>query len=329
LGMIFIVVPMVGNNAIRATGDTKTPSIVMLVAAGANALLDPIFIFGFGPIPRMELAGAAIATVIARAITFFVAIWVLQFREKMITYKIPGFKAGIKSWWSILYIGIPAAATNMIVPIGIGIVTSMLAVYGPRVVAGFGVASRIELFAITVVMALGSVLSPFVGQNWGAAKIDRVKLGVKYSQQFSMLWGAATFVLFLLLAWPLANLFSDDPLVSQTIVAYLWLVPISYGLVGMLTLSNTALNVLNKPLHAALLSVIRIFVLYVPLAYAGSYLFGVWGIFAAISVANIIAGIAAYLWLKKVLGNVDTPALADMPPATQSFTVPKPARIDG
>jgi len=258
---------------------------------------------------------------------FFVAIWVLQFRDKMITYKLPGLKVGIKSWWSILYIGIPAAATNMIVPIGIGVITSMLAGYGPKAVAGFGVASRIELFAITVVMALGSVLSPFVGQNWGAAKIDRVKLGIKYSQQFSMLWGTATFVLFLALAWPLANLFSNDPQVSQTIVAYLWLVPISYGLVGMLTLSNTALNVLNKPLHAALLSVIRIFVLYVPLAYAGSYLFGVWGIFAAISVANIIAGILAYLWLKRVLANVDAPPQVDTPPAVQPFAV-KPAQAD-
>ena len=104
--------------------------------------------------------------------------------------------------------------------------------------------------------------------------------------------------------------------------------PISYGLQGLLTLSNTTLNVLNKPLHAALLSVIRIFILYVPLAYAGSALFGVWGIFAAISVANIIAGIAAYLWLKKVLANVDTPTPADTPQTPQSFTVPKPAQAD-
>ncbi|GAB4442832.1 MAG: MATE family efflux transporter [Anaerolineae bacterium] len=302
-GMAFLVVPMVGNNAIRATGDTKTPSMVMLLAAGVNLVLDPIFIFGFGPIPRMELAGAAIATVLARAITFGVAIWVLHFRERMITFEIPPFKEGVASWGSILYVGVPAAGTNMIVPVGVGVVTSMLAGYGPAVVAGFGAASRIEIFAITVIMALGSVLSPFVGQNWGAGKLERVKTAIRYSQIFSMAWGAAMFLLFLPLAGPLAAAFSDDPQVVSAIQIYLWLVPISYGFQGMLTLSNSALNVLRKPLHAAALAVTRMFVLYVPLAYLGSMLFGVPGIFAAATVANIAAGAAAYLWLNRVLAS--------------------------
>ena len=302
-GMAFIVVPMVGNNAIRATGDTKTPSVVMLVAAGVNIVLDPIFIFGFGPIPRLELAGAAIATVLARVITFVVALWVLHFREQMITFKIPTLKDGIKSWWGILYIGLPAAGTNMIVPIGVGVITSMLAVYGPEAVAGFGVASRIEIFALTVLMALGSVLSPFIGQNWGAGKLERVKTGIRYSQLFSMAWGAAMFGLFMLIARPIATLFIDDPQVVSIIVTYLWLVPVSYGLQGVLTLSTSALNVLRKPLHAAVLSIARMFVLYIPLAYLGSMLFGVGGVFGAAAVANITTGVGAYLWLKRVLTN--------------------------
>jgi putative MATE family efflux protein len=311
-GMAFIVVPMVGNNAIRATGDTKTPSIVMLVAAGVNIVLDPIFIFGFGPIPRLELAGAAIATVMARAITFGVALWVLYYRERMITFEIPSFRDGVKSWGSILYVGVPAAGTNMIVPVGIGIITSMLAVYGPEAVAGFGVASRIEVFALTVLMALGSVLSPFIGQNWGAGKIARVRTGIRYSQIFAMIWGGTMFLLFLLVARPLAAAFNNDRQVVAAIQTYLWLVPISYGLQGVLTLTTAALNVLRKPLQAAVLGIARMFVLYIPLAYLGSMLFGVPGIFGAAAIANFAAGVAAYLWLNRVL-------------TTSALTIPRQA----
>jgi putative MATE family efflux protein len=60
--MIFVVIPMVGNNAIRATGDTKTPSVIMLVAVAVNIILDPLLIFGIGPFPALALAGAALAT---------------------------------------------------------------------------------------------------------------------------------------------------------------------------------------------------------------------------------------------------------------------------
>jgi putative MATE family efflux protein len=299
-GMPFIVIPMVGNNAIRATGDTKTPSIVMLVAAGVNIVLDPIFIFGLGPVPRMELAGAAIATVLARAITFIVALWILYYRENMITFKIPAFKEGVASWGQILYIGVPAAGTNMIVPLGTGIVTAMLAGYGPEAVAGFGVASRIEVFALTVVMALGSVLAPFVGQNLGAGKQERLQTGIRLSQSFAMGWGVFVLAVFLLFARPLAGFFNDDPRVIQTITTFLWIVPVSYGFQGVLMLSSSALNVLNKPFHAAALNILRIFVIYIPVALLASSMFGAAGIFGALAFANVVAGIAAFVLLRRV-----------------------------
>ncbi len=102
LGTIFVVLPMVGNSAIRATGDTKTPSLIMLVAVTVNIILDPLLIFGFGPIPRLELAGAAIATVTARGITCLLSVWVLYQREKMITLVRPKLKAVLDSWKRIL-----------------------------------------------------------------------------------------------------------------------------------------------------------------------------------------------------------------------------------
>jgi putative MATE family efflux protein len=84
-GVIFVIIPMIGSASIRALGDTKTPALIMAVAATANIVFDPIFIFGFGPIPAMGIKGAAIATVISRAITLIVSLYVLIYRQKIVS----------------------------------------------------------------------------------------------------------------------------------------------------------------------------------------------------------------------------------------------------
>src|SRR5660398_325911 len=76
LGVPFVVIPMVGNNIIRALGDTKVPSLIMMTSAAINIILDPLLIFGIGPFPFMGIKGAAIATVFARMTSFSVALYV-------------------------------------------------------------------------------------------------------------------------------------------------------------------------------------------------------------------------------------------------------------
>jgi putative MATE family efflux protein len=301
LAMIFLIIPMVGNNAIRATGDMRTPSFVMLVAVFVNVVLDPLLIFGWGPFPRMELAGAATATAISRAVTLVVAIYVLYYREKMITFDWPGWRALLASWRRIMHIGFPAAATNMITPVSVGAITALVATYGAPAVAAFGVATRIDMFALTVIMSLSSVLGPFIGQNWGAGRYARVQTAVRQSELFSLAWGVLLLVIFAFFGRHVAALFNTDPVVIENVALYLWLIPISYGFQGMLRLTAFALNVLERPLYATALTVFQMFVLYIPLAYAGAALFDLTGIFAAASTAHIIAGIVAFFVLRMVL----------------------------
>jgi len=300
-GVLFVIVPMVGNNAIRATGDTKTPSIIMVVAVTVNVILDPLLIFGLGPFPRLELAGAATATVFARATTLVVALLILGRRERMLTLAVVPLRLIMRSWRSVLYIGLPTAGTNMIVPVAVGIITRMVAEYGPQPVAALGVATRIDPFALAVIFALSASLGPFVGQNLGAGLYTRIKLAVWYSQRFAVGWGLLMLAVLALSARPIASLFSDTPAVVDTTVRYLRLVPIGYGLQGVLVLSNMTLNILKKPLHAASLNLTQMFVLYIPLAFIGSRLMGIPGIFGAAAVANIIAGTVAFFWLRRVL----------------------------
>lgn len=303
-GVAFVIIPMVGNSAIRATGDTKTPGFIMVMSAMVNLILDPLLIFGIGFFPRLELEGAAIATVFARFISLLISIRILHFREKMLTLAIPTIKEGLESWKKILYIGLPAAGTNLITPISMGIITRFVAEYGPEAVAALGVSLRIEALSLTIIMALGSVLTPFAGQNWGAKKYDRLKLAIRYSQKFALIWGVLLIFIFIFLGEITAKLFSKNPVVTETITLYLFIVSLSYGFQSLLMLSGSVLNALNRPIPSAILSITRMIILYIPLAYIGSILFKIPGIFWAASVANIIAGIFAFLWLRKILKNI-------------------------
>ncbi|NQT24855.1 MATE family efflux transporter [candidate division KSB1 bacterium] len=300
-GMLFLVVPMMGNNVIRATGDTRTPSLIMLFAVGINAILDPLLIFGIGPFPRMELQGAALATVIARAVTMGLSLYVLIHREKMICFNRPSIEQLFKSWRDVLYVGIPVSGTNIIIPIGSGVITRIVASHGTEAVAAFGVGSRVEAFALTVIMALATVLGPFIGQNLGAGKCDRIRRGIFLSTRFAILWGLFMTLLLAVSARWAAALFSDDPKVRSFIALYMWIIPISYGLQSVIMLVNSALNVMKKPIHASLLMIIHMFVLYIPFAYLGSKWMGVSGVFGAGSIVRILTGLGAILLIKIVM----------------------------
>jgi putative MATE family efflux protein len=309
-GLIFVVVPMVSNNGIRATGDTKTPAMIMLVAVVVNTVLDPLLIFGIGPFPEMGLAGAALATLIARMVTFCVSFYVIYKKLKMVTFERPGFDEMIDSWKRILYIALPAAVTRIIVPVGQGVITGITAAYGTNAVAALGVAIRAEYFAFAVVMALSSVLAPFVGQNWGAGKFDRVRVAIRKSNRFAMIWGVGSFAVLALVARPVAGIFSKDPEVASNIVLYLRIVPLAYFFQMVLMLVTGTLNVLNKPFHAAAIGMGQVILLTIPLAFIGSALFGLKGVFMGITVAYLCSGIFAQVILWKQVGNVEAEALA-------------------
>lgn len=295
-GMIFLVVPMVGNSAIRAAGDTKIPSLIMILAGAVNIVLDPVFILGWGFVPSLGLRGAAIATVLSRSITLIASLIVLHFRERMILWSVSCLRGCWNCWKEILSVGLPAAATSVITPFSIGIITSLLAVYGPEAVAGFGISSRIESFSLIILLALSSTIGPFVGQNWGAKQYGRVRQALKLSALFCIAWGILIAVILAAVAPQIVAIFDPNPEVLQTAVRYLMIVPISYGMQGLFLVSSSAFNALGRPIPSVILTLSRMVVLYVPLAYLSSLWFGMNGIFAAACLANFVVGIWAILW---------------------------------
>ncbi|MCK5113971.1 MAG: MATE family efflux transporter, partial [Phycisphaerae bacterium] len=183
-GVIFIVIPMVGNNAIRASGDMKIPGLIMCVGSVLNIVLDPIMIFGWWGFPKMGIAGAALATVISRAVATCFSLWVLYHHKKMLEVSRKVFHKMFDSWGRITYIAVPAAATTILFPLSLGVLTRLAADIGGPVVAAVGAGNRVLAFAMIPIWALGSTLGPFVGQNWGAKNAARAKRAAMLSCGF-------------------------------------------------------------------------------------------------------------------------------------------------
>lgn len=300
-GAPFLVIPMIGNSAIRALGDTKTPSIVMMVSAATNIVLDPIFIFGFGMIPALGVRGAAIATVISRAITFAFAMYVLVVREKVISLENTKLNEVLKSWKIILYIGVPNAIAKMIIPIGSGIITVLIAKEGAKVVAGYGIATRIEFLAMAVVYSLAAVIPVFVGQNYGGGKFDRIKNAVLMSEKFSVIYYFCLYAVLILSSRFIAGLFSTDPDVTRVVVLYMSIVPIAYMFAGVLQVLNASFNALNQPIRASIMNITQMLIVYVPLATWSSKIYGIKGIFISLVISYIIIAILGHIMFTKSL----------------------------
>ena len=300
IGVIFVIVPFVGNAGLRADGDARTPAIIMMSMVGLNVLLDPLLIFGLGPIPSLGMKGAALATVLARALSLVMGIYFLNKRE-MLTRKIPNTDVLWDSWKAILNIGLPAAATNLVVPLTTSLITRITSAYGAAAVAALGVAARIDVLAITVVVALSSVLGPFVGQNLGAGRLDRVNKGINLSLQFGFVWGILMLGVMMLFRNSIAPIFNEDKEVITALVLYLSIAPFGYAMRCVYALGNTLLNVLNKPYHASAITLAMMFGLYLPLAWLGSEYLGLEGVFGAIPLAFTLGGGISFLVLKAEL----------------------------
>ena len=300
LGVVFVVIPMVGNNALRALGDVKIPALMMTLAAVLNIVLDRFLIFDLSGQPWLGLRGAAIATVIARFTTMIAALAVLHYRERLLLFARPKAKALLQSWKTIVHVGLPAAGTNLAVPLSLAVITFLIAYFGNEAVAGFGVATKIEAFSLLVLAAFASIMAPFVGQNSGAGRSDRVRKGLKHGFAFSLLWGALVAIVLAVFAEPLVRLFDKNTEVVSVARAYLLIVPLSYGARGIIMIACSAFNGLGKPLPSTLMNFSRVILLYLPLAYLGRWLLGYTGIFVAATVCNVSIGLIAILWSVRV-----------------------------
>ncbi|MCB1685626.1 MAG: MATE family efflux transporter [Pseudomonadales bacterium] len=289
---------MVGAGLMRSIGDPAFPGYVMTAGSLLQVLVAPPLIFGWWGIPALGIEGAAWAFVIARSGSLLMTLWWFLLKERMLRWQLTGL---LQSTRDILHVGIPASATNLIQPLSAAITTRILAGLGASVVAGFGVASRIDAVVTMVVIGISASAAPLVGQNWGAGLYDRVDEALRLGYRYCLIWGVIAATIMWLGGSFFVGLISEDPEILSTALAYLYVVPISIGFFGMLNVANASFNALSKPLPPLLLSLFRLLLVYIPLALLAARYYGAVGVFAATAVVNVLFGVLAWRWNRFVI----------------------------
>jgi putative MATE family efflux protein len=294
----FLVIPMITNSVLRASGNAKTPAMIMAGTAIMNVILDPILIFGLFGFPRLEVEGAAIATVLSNSVTMVVSISYIVFHERLITFRHFWPKLIFDSWRRVLHVGLPSMTSSLIAPVTTAFITYQVAQFGQEAVAGFGVASRMEGLSLLAMMSLSGAVTPFVGQNFGAQNYDRVQAGVRWCQRFTMIYGLIVAIILAVTSEYIAEVFTEDPKAVATANLHMRIVPLSYFMLGFAMIANGAFNAIGKPMPAMFISLTRTILLYAPMAFILANLFGIVGVFVAACTANLIAGSMGFLWFR-------------------------------
>lgn len=277
----------------RAQGNTKLPGSVMLVTSLLNMAFDPIFIFVFD----WGLPGAAWAS----NVTFLIGLaimWRYIKYHKWVRYRnLQG-----AAWSALRDLGAitgPAMLSQLMPGIAAMAATKIVAGFGAAAVAAWALTTRLEFFSIVVVLALTMSLPPMVGRYLGAAdytSMDRlVRVAVKFTLVLQLLLAFVGFGLALVLPSAL----SDDTQVRNYLHTWLMLVPLSYGSLGTCMIVVSVSNAMGMPLRAVVVSLLRLFLFYLPAVWLGAVTAGMTGVYAGVLLGNLVAGGVSWLIYKQ------------------------------
>jgi putative MATE family efflux protein len=299
-GAVFMTLPMLGNGILISAGDSRAASGMMIVGTVVNVILDPIMIFGYLGCPAMGIRGAALATVIAQGISTVWLLYLLGPKHKLLRWRCGQVGIG-DSLKRITRFAVPSILSMVLMPISSTVITKILSRFGQEVVAAVGAAGRMEMFAFMIPMALGISLTPFVSQNFGAGRLDRVRKAWKVVIRFALGYGALITVVFLWAAPALAAIFTDDPKVAGPLVAYLRIVSFGYGMMEVHRYCGFFLTGLHRPISATTLNAVRIVVFLIPLFYLGAYAGGIPGVFGGRLTTDFSVGLVGMRWVARVM----------------------------
>ena len=291
-------------SVIRGTGNMLVPSLAICVGVALLIPLSPLFIFGFGPIPALGMAGAGVAVVTTTAATALVLAWYLFSRASLLRPKLVRLRAAL--FGDILRVGAVGALSTLQTTLTVALTTALVATAGGSdAIAGYGTGARLEYLLIPVVVGLGAPLVALVGTNIGAGQKER-------ALRIALTGGALAFAMteavgIAAAVWPGAwlGLFGDDPRMIETGSAYLRIVGPAYGFFGLglsLYFASQGAGRLMWPILAGLLRlVVAVLGGWIALRLTGSL---AW-VFAALSLALVLYGallaamVASGAWFRR------------------------------
>lgn len=294
-GVLFSFINPVLTAIFNGSGNSRTPFLINLTGLVLNMILDPLFIYGVGPLKPMGVFGAGYATVLAQVIVTFIFIFIMA-TSKDSFFKINIFKKiDLSRIKYIIKLGIPVGIQNGLFSIIGMILARIISVYGPEAIAAQKLGSQIESISWMTASGYSTAISAFVGQNFGGKKYGRIMKGYFAGLRLMSFIGIFAMILLYFFAVPLFRIFLDDPVTLQMGASYLMIIAFSQWFATLEISNQGAFNGLGKTIYPSVVGVV-FNVLRIPMAYLFSQNFGLGldGVWWAITISSIFKGLVLF-----------------------------------
>jgi len=287
-GTATILLLFLTNAIFRGAGDAVIAMRVLWVANVINIVLDPCFIFGIGPFPKLGVAGAAVATTIGRGCGVLYQLTILLSGEGRVVIRPAQLRVHAAVMWRILRVSF-TGMLQFLLSMGSWVaLVRMIALFGAAALAGYAIAIRIVIFVILPSWGMSNAAATLVGQNLGAGKPGRAESSVWRAGLYNMVFLGGVAVIFLIFAEPVVRLFTNDPAVLPIAVACLRIVSCgnvcyAYGMVMV-----QAFNGAGDTFTPMIINLFCYWLFQLPLAWTLSKhtWLGAKGVFLAIPIAE-------------------------------------------
>jgi putative MATE family efflux protein len=300
IGLIIIIYWESFRAVSSASGDTVTPMKLNLIGALANALLDPVFIFGLGPFPRLEVAGAAIATVLTRGAMGIASIYMIVRGHRDLKLEKKYMKPDKKIISLLLKVGAPLSAQYTGEALGFSLLTVIISLGGSVALAAWGIGDRPFNMINFFIMGLLAGCTVMVGQALGAERIDRAwsvaSTTVKMVASASFIYGS----LLAVFRYPVVSFFINDPEVIEAAAGFMLYMGPAMFMFSLLQVGQAIAQGSGHTKTMMAISLARLWALRNILAYLlgpGPIGLGINGIWIGMSLSNVISGALAVAWI--------------------------------
>jgi putative MATE family efflux protein len=298
IGTPFHFFSIMSSSLLRGSGDALRPMIFMTVGTVTNIILDPFMIFGWGPFPEMGVRGAALATIITQLLSAGLGFYYIVIARKS-TYQI-GWRH-LKPSWPVIRdinrVGLPAVIMDIGESITFLIFNNVLSSFGSVAIAAAGIGFRVADLAWMPVFGVQQGLLPIIGFNFGAHLWKRLWGAVKIAAVGLMIFSTLLMVILEILAPQIIGVFSHEKELMDMAIPALRMMMSSLFIVGPLFMFITTLQGLSKGKEALVLTLIRQFVIFVPLIFFLSRIWELFGVWLSMPISDTFSCLISGLWL--------------------------------
>lgn len=297
LTMPFLFGDFILRGILQGIGNSTTPLFVQTIAVLLNIILDPIFIYGLGPIPPMAVSGAAWATFIARFFSCAVSLFILFSGQKGIKIRLRLLKPDRKTLHLMMRIGLPASIGQSVSSLGFAVIQQVVNTFGPAVIAAFGVGNRIQSLFNMPAQGISQGAAVLVGNNLGADDEEAAKKTIYAGLFTSGIFIGVGMTLVVIFGSSVIRFFVDDPEVVQHGIVMFRYTSLGIVCFALFTVVLGAFQGGGVTKPVMILNLIRLWVIRVPLSYLLPLIFkmGPTGIWIAMLSSNLIIGTWAFI----------------------------------